>query len=329
MKDNNKNGITLISLIITIIILLILASVVISFTLGKNGIFKLAKQAIRNYTIEAENEEKQIDSLGNYILNVENEIEKDAYIELKIGDYVNYPVYYDNVPAIHPPTNQQWMPKDEYNGWRILSIDSKNKVVKLISAGIPLNYYHRDINATSVGNLTTNFFNTPIASEYYSFYNCGFRTAKDGTTISNINDLKVLFTNEFTQLYGEGEIYTDNGNTYMYTKGNPKVQSITKHDIDNLLGMTTEHGTTINNDILLILNKDTSSSPVNYWTVAANNDGRGIYAISGTGVDSIYMEGNACMGACGVRPVVYLKSNIKFTKSENKINGITTWDIEI
>lgn len=328
MKDNNKNGITLISLIITIIIMLILASVVISFTLGKNGIFKLAKQAIRNYTIEAENEEKQIDSLGNYIQNIENEIEKDIYTQLKIGDYVNYPVYYDNVPAISS-TNQQWMPKDEYNGWRILSIDSKNKVVKLISAGVPLNYYHRDVNATSIGNLTTNFFNTPIGSGYYSFNNCGFKTAKDGTMISNINDLKVLFTNEFTQLYGEGEIYTDNGNTYMYTKENPKVQSITKHDIDNLLGMTTEHGTTINNDILLILNKDTSSSPVNYWTVAANNDGRGIYAISGTGVDSIYMEGNSCFGACGVRPVVYLKSNIKFTKSENKINGITTWDIEI
>lgn len=42
----NKNGITLIALIITIIIMLILAGVVISLTLGENGLFTIAKYAV-------------------------------------------------------------------------------------------------------------------------------------------------------------------------------------------------------------------------------------------------------------------------------------------
>lgn len=43
MKIKNEKAITLIALIITIIIMLILAGIVISFTLGNNGIFKIAR----------------------------------------------------------------------------------------------------------------------------------------------------------------------------------------------------------------------------------------------------------------------------------------------
>lgn len=46
MKIRDKKGITLIALIITIIIMLILAGVVLSLTIGENGIFKVAKYAV-------------------------------------------------------------------------------------------------------------------------------------------------------------------------------------------------------------------------------------------------------------------------------------------
>lgn len=46
MKNNNQKGITLIALIITIIVLLILAGVTISLTLGEGGIFKIATNAV-------------------------------------------------------------------------------------------------------------------------------------------------------------------------------------------------------------------------------------------------------------------------------------------
>ena len=45
LNEIENRGITLISLVITIIILLILAVVTINLTLGENGIFRLAEQA--------------------------------------------------------------------------------------------------------------------------------------------------------------------------------------------------------------------------------------------------------------------------------------------
>ena len=56
----NKNGITLISLIITIIIMLILAGVVISLTLGENGIFNTAKYAVTKTKEETAREKLEL-----------------------------------------------------------------------------------------------------------------------------------------------------------------------------------------------------------------------------------------------------------------------------
>lgn len=63
----SNNGITLVALIITIILLLILAGVTINLTLGDNGLFKIAKQATKNY-VDAQNQER------NYINNLDNTI---------------------------------------------------------------------------------------------------------------------------------------------------------------------------------------------------------------------------------------------------------------
>ena len=53
----NENGITLIALVITIIVLIILAGIAISMTIGENGIFTKAKEAKR-LQITAEAKEK-------------------------------------------------------------------------------------------------------------------------------------------------------------------------------------------------------------------------------------------------------------------------------
>ncbi len=49
-------GITLITLVITIVLLLILAGITINLSLGQNGIFNRAKQAKENYTQSAARE---------------------------------------------------------------------------------------------------------------------------------------------------------------------------------------------------------------------------------------------------------------------------------
>lgn len=68
----NQQGITLIALIITIIIMLILAGVVINLTIGENGIFKMAKTAAKEYEIASIKEQimtdiysKQVENMGN------------------------------------------------------------------------------------------------------------------------------------------------------------------------------------------------------------------------------------------------------------------------
>lgn len=63
MKRKSEKGITLVALVITIILMLILAGVAISFALGENGLIKIAKQARNNY-INAQEQENIL--LGEY-----------------------------------------------------------------------------------------------------------------------------------------------------------------------------------------------------------------------------------------------------------------------
>lgn len=73
----NKKGITLISLVITIIILLILAGVTLNMVLSNNGIFNMTKKATGSYQIASEREylEQNVLSvqLDKYLQNVSSE----------------------------------------------------------------------------------------------------------------------------------------------------------------------------------------------------------------------------------------------------------------
>lgn len=74
IKENTKkykfgkfDGITLISLVITIILLIILAGLVINLSLGDNGIFKAAKRAQKDYKHTQENEVNTLNEYTNII----------------------------------------------------------------------------------------------------------------------------------------------------------------------------------------------------------------------------------------------------------------------
>ena len=60
-------GITLVALVVTIIVLLILAGVAISFTLGEDGIFRRAQDASKIYENAQRNEEKELQGVSNNI----------------------------------------------------------------------------------------------------------------------------------------------------------------------------------------------------------------------------------------------------------------------
>jgi len=102
----NKNGITLIALVVTIIVLIILAGVSISLVLGDNGIVTKAKEAKQNMQVAA-NEEQS--SLANLEVAIENEggagggstqtINPDL-AKLKAGDYIKYDTGVDGIGVI-------------------------------------------------------------------------------------------------------------------------------------------------------------------------------------------------------------------------------------
>ena len=62
-KIKSTKGITLISLVITIIILIILAGVAVNLSLGENGIFRRAKEAKDKYLTSAEKEQQELNEL--------------------------------------------------------------------------------------------------------------------------------------------------------------------------------------------------------------------------------------------------------------------------
>lgn len=69
-KAKNKKGITLIALIITIILMLILAGVVISLTLGENGLFNTAKYAAKKWQNAEKEELEELDKLNKLTYNI-------------------------------------------------------------------------------------------------------------------------------------------------------------------------------------------------------------------------------------------------------------------
>lgn len=196
--------------------------------------------------------------------------------QVEIGDYVNYPVPYDNVYSYNSGY------KSSYTGWRVLDIDGDN--VTLVSAGTPLQYYHGANSAQSIENLTINLLS---GDEYtdgeFVFDNHGFTS----------NKLTTVFGNEFTE----------------------SVSSMTKADVDKILGETSVSGTSLVKCGSLLHNN------TYYWLATAYNSTHvwNVYGNSGT------VRGYNGNISFGVRPKVSLISGIK--TSGRNVSGV--WELEM
>lgn len=232
---------------------------------------------------------------------------------VKVGDYVNYPVYYDNVEGI------------TYKGWRVISkdvdIDGNEAVgtVNLVSAGVPLTYYHVRGSRTSVENLAIKFLTTPFhASNSYAYRKTGFNPYQTLTQI---------FTNKYTDTYANDTsvtypTYSTNTVTGSKTAGTLKVRAMTKEDI-----MRITENTTFSNSIAIDLSnakyQNLFKIDAYYWLASASND-KGLWYVHSYGnVDNT--NNDYYFNECGVRPVVSLKSDIK----SNGTDMIGAWNIEL
>ena len=73
---DSKNGITLIALVITIIVILILAGISITIMMGQDGIIKKTKEGSQNYQNAAIEEQKVLNSLFENIINGSTQTDK-------------------------------------------------------------------------------------------------------------------------------------------------------------------------------------------------------------------------------------------------------------
>ena len=142
---NNNNGITLIALVITIIVLLILAGVTINLTLGENGIFRTAEMAGKNYTQAQEEELAGIANFENEINNIiggtdtPGTNDKTLASKAKPGDYVKYMPTEKQFSMTPEQTgqdlNQHFNTVDYTELWQVLYNDEEHGL-QIISADI-------------------------------------------------------------------------------------------------------------------------------------------------------------------------------------------------
>ena len=152
---SKKNGITLIALVVTIVILLILSGVTINMLLGEDGIIRTAKEAKNTWEGAVTNEQQEIQNLVNELNNIMNNESGTGGGEgptipegLEIGSTVSY----------NPSGTYNWQSEyatsygsssEDYNtynvtlnsatgesfnlsSWKVLSIDEDSGTVELV-----------------------------------------------------------------------------------------------------------------------------------------------------------------------------------------------------
>ena len=91
IKDNKEKGITLIALVVTIVVLIILATISINAVLGQNGIINKAKQAKSVYEASRANEITAMDEIVNEMAQYEVKEEK-CRLTIKLIDAAGSPL---------------------------------------------------------------------------------------------------------------------------------------------------------------------------------------------------------------------------------------------
>ncbi len=96
MQRKNQ-GITLVALIITVIIMLILAGVAISLTIGDNGIFQKAQQGSNQYKQEAKKEEGLLEAIDSELEKELASNGNDTIKEMQIFTFGDKTEEYDGI----------------------------------------------------------------------------------------------------------------------------------------------------------------------------------------------------------------------------------------
>ncbi len=158
-RISQEKGITLVALVITIIILIILATVAINFAFGDNGLIQRAEDARDYYANDTSYTDESITNVESYLDEIIGENGSSSGVktlvqafndgEINVGDYVNYtpeahdPITvgtnetgYTDSQSISGGTNQTFS-QNASTTWRVLGLSEDGQHL-LLTSGSPI-----------------------------------------------------------------------------------------------------------------------------------------------------------------------------------------------
>ena len=222
-KTKMEKGITLIALIITIVVLLILASVAIS-SIQNDGILRYAQNAVDSWNKAQATEANMLGDYLNYLNNMESGNSSGnsdiPTVTPKVGQYVEYDVSYTDMYQGTAYTSE--------NGWRYLGTESGTGNHLLISTAIPVVLLSNssdsiastiwwdkdttlDRNVRATNGLINNFAKIPYTQKV------------SGTTASDNEAIGRFVGKEVTV---DGTTYTAIGDTFKSSTYSNKIENV-------------------------------------------------------------------------------------------------------
>lgn len=236
---NNERGITLIALIVTVIVLLILAGVSISYLIGDNGIIKKAVIAVQKYNQAQEEENNALNRLGQFDGrpngngNGNNEYSYDG-IGLVKGQLVEPGKYFkrENYSIRNIPENGAEVDSAGTN----ICIKMYAQLTTLINNGMNMDYarQYADYAKYATGKISRN---ESIMKEYYNNSDTSQKEvtlASNKSVRTNANKIFELAKNDSIEMAEEQAIFNDRGNEKYILK--------TGYNFGNELGYTDKSG---------------------------------------------------------------------------------------
>lgn len=349
MKTKNKrnysreNGITLIALVVTIVVLLILAGVSVNALLGNSGIIKRAQDVQSTMDKAQENDEKGINELSNWM---DNQVNGTTEKEIEIGSYVQYNVSYTDMYS-----EKEYTAND---GWRYLGKDDSGNQL-IVSTGVPaILYYHYNKNIgnkadggknawwatqAEISATTDTLYKTSKGYDYntdegepnkyaayglrYKFDKIPFTYQANGTSVSTANTgifRKVANTTSGTDISlnfkAEGVNVVDVHNLTLaeLNRATSKASGTTREDTSLESGFKDLEGTALG--LFNMQDLTDYTQDYYYWLASPYANGRNFLYYVYYSNSSVYVNGNDFSNDIGVRPVVSLPSNVKLTVVE-------------
>lgn len=193
---------------------------------------------------------------------------------VNVGDTVELPLDYDNV------TPEDSTGTSTLTGWRVLSIDKdldgnySKGTINLVSAGVPFSYKHETDADASVRALTDEFLTSTMA----------------GTGFDPTPEIEDIFDNKYVAKNDDGTV---------------AVRALTAEDVIGVIGAENFN----NGDLTTTEQVELFRVGGDYWLATESSTNAGeLMFVGDTGA-----VGSASNATKGVRPVISLKPEVKFS----------------